>query len=165
MFHIFIQIRIEEIFKAADSLTVPQAPKNKFIEKEMPLILRLLFCCGLRVGETLNIKVGDVDFKRNLIILRVTKKYKQRVVPYGEELSEIIYLYCIGMGILNDSGAYLFPAQDKYSHVSENNVGNYYRVIRKKAVNTVPGMVGVPACIASGILLLSGHLIKMGAMG
>ena len=84
----------------------------------MPLILRLLFCCGLRVGETLNIKVGDVDFKRNLIILRVVKKYKQRVVPYGEELSKIIYLYCTGMGILNDSGAYLFPAQDKYSHVS-----------------------------------------------
>ncbi len=99
----------------------------------MPLILRLLFCCGLRVGETLNIKVGDVDFKRDLIILRVTKKYKQRVVPYGEELSEIIYRYCAGMGILNDSESYLFPAKDKYSHVSENSVGNYYRVIRKKA--------------------------------
>ena len=124
---------IEEIFKAADSLTVPQATENIFIEKEMPLILRLLFCCGLRVGETLNIKVGDVDFKSNLIILRVTKKYKQRVVPYGEELSEIIYRYCAGMGILNDSGAYLFPAKDKYSHVSANSVGNYYRVIRKKA--------------------------------
>ncbi len=50
---------IEEIFKAADSLTVPQAAKNIFIEKEMPLILPLLFCCGLRVGETLNIKVGE----------------------------------------------------------------------------------------------------------
>ncbi len=36
---------------------------------------------------------------------------------------------------------------------------------QESAVNTVPGMVGVPACIASGILLLSGHLIKMGAMG
>lgn len=124
---------IEEIFKAADSLTAPQASKNIFIEKEMPLILRLLFCCGLRVGETLNIKVGDVDFKRNLIILRVTKKYKQRVVPYGEGLSEIIYLYCSGMGILNDSKTYLFPAEDKYNHVSANSVGNYYRVIRKKA--------------------------------
>lgn len=124
---------IEEIFKAVDSLTVPQATKNIFIEKEMPLILRLLFCCGLRVGETLNIKVGDVDFKRNLIILRVTKKYKQRVDPYGEELSEIIYRYCAGMGILNDSEAYLFPAKDKYSHVSANSVGNYYRLIRKKA--------------------------------
>ena len=60
-------------------------------------------------------------------------KYKQSVAPYGEKLSEIIYLYCIGMGILNDSEAYLFPAQDKYSHVSENSVGNYYRVIREKA--------------------------------
>jgi len=124
---------IEEIFKAADSLTVPQAAKNIFIEKEMPLILRLLFCCGLRVGETLNIKVGDVDFKRDLILLRVTKKYKQRVVPYGEELSGIIYRYCAGMGILNDSEAYLFPAEDKYIHVSANSVGNYYRVIREKA--------------------------------
>ena len=124
---------IEQIFKAADSLTVSQASKNIFIEKEMPLILRLLFCCGLRVGETLNIKVGDVDFKRNLIILRVTKKYKQRAVPYGEELSEIIYRYCAGMGILNDSESYMFPAEDKYSHVSANSVGNYYRAIREKA--------------------------------
>lgn len=124
---------IEEIFKAADSLAAPQASKNKYMEKEMPLILRLLFCCGLRVGEALDIKVGDVDFKRNLIILRVTKKYKQRVVPYGKELSEIIYLYCVSMGILNDPGAYLFPAEDKYSHVSANSVGNYYRVIREKA--------------------------------
>lgn len=124
---------IEQIFKAADSLTVSQASKNIFIEKEMPLILRLLFCCGLRVGETLNIKVGDVDFNRNLMILRVTKKYKQRVIPYGEELSEIIYRYCAGMGILNDPEAYLFPAEDKYSHVSANSVGNYYRAIREKA--------------------------------
>lgn len=124
---------IELIFKAADSLTVPQASKNIFIEKEIPLILRLLFCCGLRVGETLNIKVGDVDFKKNLIILRVTKKYKQRIVPYGEALSEIIYRYCAGMGILNDPEAYMFPAEDKYSHVSANSVGNYYRAIRAKA--------------------------------
>ena len=140
---------IEEIFKAADSLTVPQATKNIFIEKEMPLILRLLFCCGLRVGETLNIKVGDVDFKRNLIILRVTKKYKQRVVPYGEELSKIIYLYCVSMGILNDSGAYLFPAQDKYRHIPENSVSNYYRVIRKKAgiSNTCSTRNGRGACL------------------
>ena len=124
---------IEKIFEAADSLTVSKAVKNVLIEKEMPLILRLLFCCGLRVGETLNIKVGDVDFRRNLIILRVTKKYKQRVVPYEEELSEIIYRYCVAMGILNDSEAYLFPAEDRYSHVSANSVENYYRIIRKKA--------------------------------
>jgi len=124
---------IEEIFKAADSLTVTKAVKNIFIEKEMPMILRLLFCCGLRIGEAINIKVGDVDFQQKLIILRVTKKYKQRVVPYEKELSEMIYHYCISMGILNDSEAYLFPAENKYNHVSANSVGNYYRTIRKNA--------------------------------
>jgi integrase len=124
---------IEKIFAVADSFRVSRARKNKFAEKEIPLILRLLYCCGLRVGETVCIKVGDLAFERNLIILKVTKKYKQRMVPFGKDLAEVIYRYCIGMGILNDSDAYLFPADDTKSHISPGNVGNYYRIIRKKA--------------------------------
>lgn len=124
---------IEKIFAAADSLVISKARKNRFAEKEIPLILRLLYCCGLRVGETVSIKVEDLDFERNLIVLRVTKKYKQRLVPFGKVLAEIIYRYCIGMGILNDSEAYLFPADDRHSHISTNSVGNYFRIIREKA--------------------------------
>lgn len=124
---------IENIFKNADSFIAPRAVKNIYIAKEMPLLLRLLFCCGLRVGETINIKVGDIDFERNLIILRVTKKYKQRLVPFDAKLAKIIYLYCVAMGILNDSEAYLFPSNDKYNPISANSVGNYYRIIRRKA--------------------------------
>lgn len=124
---------IENIFKIADSFTAPYAVKNKSIAYEMPLLLRLLFCCGMRVGEAINIKVGDIDFERNLFVLRVTKKYKQRLIPFGTELSEILYLYCVAMGILNNSMAYLFPESDLYKHISANSVGNYYRIIRKKA--------------------------------
>lgn len=124
---------IEDIFKTADSFTAPHAVKNKYIAYEMPLLLRLLFCCGMRVGEAINIKVGDIDFEKSLFILRVTKKYKQRFVPFGTDLSEIIYLYCMAMGILNNSEAYLFPEDDISTHISANSVGNYYRIIRKKA--------------------------------
>lgn len=124
---------IENIFRTTDSLTAPHAVKNIYIENEMPLLIRLLFCCGLRVGETINIKVGDIDFEKNLFLLRVTKKYKQRLVPFDEKLAEIIYLYCVAMGILNDSEAYLFPSNDKYTPLSANSVGNYYRIIRRKA--------------------------------
>ena len=120
----------EKLFAVADSMMVYRARKNKYVEKEMPLILRLLYCCGLRVGETVNIKVGDLDFNRNLITLRVTKKYKQRLVPFRKDLAEILYRYCVGMGILNASEAYLFPAEDMRSHISTNSVGNYYRIIR-----------------------------------
>ena len=124
---------IEAIFKIADSFTAPHAVKNKLIAYEMPLLLRLLFCCGMRVGEAINIKVGDIDFEKSLFILRVTKKYKQRIVPFGTELSEIIYLYCMAMGILNNSEAYLFPENDIYTHIRANSVGYYYRIIREKA--------------------------------
>lgn len=124
---------IENIFKIADSFTAPHAIKNKSIAYEMPLLLRLLYCCGMRVGEAVSIKVGDIDFERKLFILRVTKKYKQRLVPFGAELSEILYMYCIAMGILNTFEAYLFPEDDIYTHISAGSVGNYYRTIRKKA--------------------------------
>lgn len=128
---------IENIFKIADSFTASHAVKNKNIAYEIPLLLRLLYCCGMRVGVAINIKVGDIDFVRKLFVLRVTKKYKQRLVPIGAELSEILYLYCIAMGILNNSEAYPFPADDICTHISANSVGNYYRIIRKKAgINT-----------------------------
>lgn len=131
--YLFSDEDIEKIFVTADSMRVLRARKNKHAEKEIPLILRLLYCCGLRVGETVNIKVGDLDFERNLIVLRVTKKYKQRLIPFEKDLADIIYRYCIGMGILNDSEAYLFPADDRNSHISPNAVGNYFRIIREKA--------------------------------
>ncbi len=62
----------------------------------MPLILRLLFCCGLRIGETVNIKVGDLDFERDLIVLRVTKK--QATIDsiwkrYGRDSLSLLYRY------------------------------------------------------------------------
>ncbi len=140
---------IEKIFAAADTMVITGARKNKYAAIEMPMIMRLLYCCGLRVGETVNIKVGDLDFNRNLIILRVTKKYKQRLVPFGKELAELLYRYCISMGILYDADAYLFPAEDTHSHISANNVGNYYRVIREMAGlnNTVPKKNGRGACL------------------
>lgn len=124
---------VEKIFAVADSMAVTRARKNIYVEKEMPLILRLLLCCGLRIGETVNIKVGDLDFERDLIVLRVTKKYKQRLIPFGKDMAEILYRYCIGMGILNVFDAYLFPAEDTHNHISTNSVGNYYRYIRKLA--------------------------------
>ena len=131
--YLYSDEELENIFMLADSLKAPHAVKNVYIENEMPMLLRLLLCCGLRVGEALNIKVGDIDFQRNLIILRVTKKYKQRLVPYNEKLADIIYRYCGAMGILTDSRAYLFPTIDKDIPLTSNTVRNYFKEILMSA--------------------------------
>lgn len=131
--HLYSDEEIKNIILAVDSLKAPRAVKNIYIEKEMPLLVRLLLCCGLRVGEALMIKVGDIDFERNLIILRVTKKYKQRMVPYDEQLANIIYHYCAAMGLLGDSEAYLFPTIDKEIPLSPNSARNYFKEVLNDA--------------------------------
>lgn len=99
----------------------PLAPHcDRFAPQNQPLryaICSLLLCCGLRLGEALNLKVGDIDFDRNVLVLRVTKKYKQRLVPFVESLSDIIYRYCAAMGISGDSEAYLFPTINPDVHL------------------------------------------------
>jgi integrase len=105
--------------------------KNKWIETEMPMLLRLLFCCGLRVGEATHIKVSDINFERNAIILKVTKKYKQRLVPFDDQLSNILHRYFMAMGIISDADAYLFPGINKETPLAENSIRNYFKRILK----------------------------------
>ena len=131
--YIYSDDEIDRIIQVADSFKAPHAVKNIYIESEMPMLVRLLLCCGLRLGEALNLKVGDIDFDRNVLVLRVTKKYKQRLVPFVESLSDIIYRYCAAMGISGDSEAYLFPTINPDVHLQTNSARNYFKEILKSA--------------------------------
>ena len=44
-------------------------------------ILRLIYGCGLRVGELTRIKLADIDSERMRIHIRCGKGYKDRIVP------------------------------------------------------------------------------------
>jgi integrase len=47
------------------------------------IIFTLLYGLGLRVGEVARLSVGDVDLTRDLLVIRQTKFYKSRLVPFG----------------------------------------------------------------------------------
>jgi integrase len=55
-----------------------------------PVLLRLLYCCGLRLGEGLSLKWSDVDFRNAVITIRVAKNMKQRFVPMSHSMNEIL---------------------------------------------------------------------------
>lgn len=129
--YLYSDEELNSIFAAADNLKALHAVKNKWIEAEMPMLIRLLYCCGLRVGEATNIKIKDIDFKQNIILLKVTKKYKQRIVPYDENLADIIYCYCLAMGIQANPEAYLFPGINKETALACNSIRNYFKEILK----------------------------------
>jgi len=56
-------------------------------------ILSLLYSCGLRVGEALNLKWTDFDRERQLIWVRQAKGFKDRSVPLSPKMITLLEEY------------------------------------------------------------------------
>jgi integrase/recombinase XerD len=77
-------------------LRVPDAvyPKNSHIEPHsMRTYLILLYGTGLRPGEALRLTRSDVDLDQALLIVRQTKCFKSRLVPFGPEVHRALTHY------------------------------------------------------------------------
>lgn len=57
------------------------------------MIFALLYGLGLRVGEAVRLKLGDVDFHRDTLFIRETKFSKSRMVPLGPRLTARLRRY------------------------------------------------------------------------
>ncbi len=56
------------------------------------LILEILYCTGIRVGELVILRTGDFDQERRTIRV-LGKGRKERIVPYGRMLKEVLEIY------------------------------------------------------------------------
>jgi integrase/recombinase XerD len=50
----------------------------------------VLYGLGLRVSEVCQLRIEDVDFKQRLLVIRETKFYKSRLVPFGPRLESLL---------------------------------------------------------------------------
>lgn len=57
------------------------------------MIFSLLYGLGLRVGEVSRLQRQDIDFNRDLLIIRNTKFSKSRLVPFGPRMSARLHNY------------------------------------------------------------------------
>ncbi len=56
-------------------------------------MLSLIYSCGLRCGELLNLKPGHIDSKRGLVIIKQAKGKKDRIVPLSNKILELLREY------------------------------------------------------------------------
>ncbi|EKS71613.1 phage integrase [Burkholderia sp. SJ98] len=54
------------------------------------VLFAVLYGLGLRVGEACRLRIKDVDRDRQLLIIRETKFYKSRLVPFGPKLEALL---------------------------------------------------------------------------
>ena len=60
---------------------------DSFEDPTWKLLLKTAILTGLRPQELLNLKVADIDFMDETIMITETKTYKDRIIPIGKELS------------------------------------------------------------------------------
>ena len=80
-----------QIFETADDLVL--ARPNSRITAEFPVLLRILYGCGLRLGEAEALTWNDIDLIKGVITVKAAKNKKQRIVPMCNELTRILILY------------------------------------------------------------------------
>lgn len=88
--YIFSSDEITAIFNAADNMDFG-SERSRF---QFPMFLRLLYGCGLRHGEALNLRLGDVDLENGIIMLSNAKGNRDRLVPMDAGLTIIMRAYC-----------------------------------------------------------------------
>jgi len=56
-------------------------------------IFALLYGLGLRVGEVSRLCYADIDFERQLLVIRQTKFSKSRLIPFGPRIGTVLRDY------------------------------------------------------------------------
>lgn len=82
--HIFSAEEITSLMNAAHSLPYrANYPRRHIV---IPMMLRLIYGCGLRVSEACNLQIGDVVIQTGVLFVRADKFNKDRYVPMAQSL-------------------------------------------------------------------------------
>jgi len=66
------------------------------------LMAKLLYGCGLRIKECVRLRVKDIDFERNQLVVRSGKGMKDRVTMLPEQLKHPLRSHLTQVGIIHE---------------------------------------------------------------
>lgn len=138
--HVYTHAELRRLLQAAGHL-----PLSKLQPHTMQTLLLILYGAGLRIGEAVRLVVSDVDLLHRVLNVRLSKFYKDRLVPVGSDLTVVLQNYaatrrCLGHSgdrdspfFLNDAGApvsiqlaeQVFRRLCRIALVRRQNLGRY----------------------------------------
>ena len=124
---------IQETKMMVDKIHRPKRAKllpNVLSKEEIKLILNahnnikhktmlsLIYSCGLRRSELINLKITDIDSNRNIVIIRQSKGKKDRIVPLSSKILEMLRQYYP----IYKPKIWLFEGQNRNEQYSEHSL-------------------------------------------
>lgn len=95
--YVFTDYELHTLFNSIDSLApCSSAPGREFI---VPMLFRMMYCCGLRPSEPLHLLTEDINLESGSIYIRQSKMSKDRHIIMSEDLLILCRKYDSMMGI------------------------------------------------------------------
>lgn len=99
-----------------------------------PILLRILYGSGLRIGEALALQWEDIDLDKGILVIKKAKNNRQRRVPVSDSLKELLVGYYKRRFSENDKSAYLFANREKTGKpYSVQTFGYWFSKVLEKA--------------------------------
>lgn len=129
--HIFSAEEIQELFQSALAFPSPLAPLRP---RSLHTMLVLAYCAGLRLGEMVRLKIGDVQIEEGVIEIRETKFFKTRRLPLSASALVALRSYMEARqqagGPSGNDSALLWHQQDRCGYSRMTVEGLLVRVFR-----------------------------------
>ncbi|MEW5804574.1 MAG: site-specific integrase [bacterium] len=106
--YIFSEKELKDIFTICDNYPVSEVSPNRHLI--LPLLFRMLYGCGLRISEALNLKLDEVDLRQGTLFIRDAKFGKERIVPMAESLTESCRQYAGKVHNYESCNPFFFPS-------------------------------------------------------
>lgn len=97
-------------------------------------MLSMIYSCGLRRSELLNMKFSDIDSKRNIVLIRQGKGRKDRITPLSPKILDLLRDYYV----VFKPEKWLFEGQFAGEQYSENSLQAVLKQALKKVQITKP---------------------------
>ena len=98
------------------------------------MMLSMIYSCGLRRSELLQLKPTDIDSKRNIVLLKNAKGKKDRITPLSPKILEMLREYYITY----KPKTWLFEGQNSGEMYSEYSLQSVLKQALKKAKISKP---------------------------
>lgn len=160
----FSMFKNEKLYLSLPSIASSKALPVVFSQQEIKLILKspkllkhrvlfaIIYDCGFRISEVINLKITDVDFNRRQVHIRQSKHKKDRYVP----VSSIVLR---GLSTYLDTSKpkeWLFNGKQRGKQISREGIRHAFRaVIHKTGIKK-------DVCIHTLRHSYATHLLEMG---
>lgn len=126
--YIYSRDEVSQIMTATDKLVSGTHAHRRYV---YPLLMRMLYSCGLRISEALALRISDVDTSQGTILLRGAKFGKDRQVPMSASMTALVTEYMQRSLWVCSNDAYLFPAPDMGKYHPRTVYDFFRRVLQR----------------------------------